>query len=135
MIIRGLLKGISLSFASGTVGAVAMLFVEWKFSVLAITTSFGVDLAPGLDLSSISQKLLLGGLWGALFAIPILKRSVLIRGVGYSIPPALFHLFVIFPAIGAGYLGFDKGYFTPLFIFFYYLVWGLATGLWRRIVL
>jgi hypothetical protein len=57
--------------------------------------------------------------------------AVFSRGVLFSLLPTIFQLFYVFPhLLGKGVMGVGLGSLTPLFVFFYNIVWGLSAGLW-----
>jgi hypothetical protein len=42
-------------------------------------------------------------------------------------------LFVVFPLkAGKGYMGLDLGTLTPLLVFIFNAIWGIATAIWLR---
>jgi hypothetical protein len=127
----GFLKKVSVSFAAGCLGGVANGFAVWLAGLKGITTSFGVSIATDLTAQGMYHRVAWGGIWGALFLLPFLKRSVLTRGFLYSLGPTLVQLLVVFPhESNKDYLGLQHGNYTPLFVLVFNFIWGLAAAIW-----
>ena len=125
------LRDVSLTFAAGSLGALANSLVVWLFGALGITAALGVQSAPPLTAGFLYPRLVWGGLWGFLFLLPFLQGSVVWRGMIYSLGPTLVQLFVIFPfKLGKGWLGLDLGVLMPLFVVFFNIVWGICAAVW-----
>jgi hypothetical protein len=122
---------LSLVFASGCLGGLLNSFAVWFLGIKGVPALLGVRIAPHWTPSWLYPRLVWGGIWGALFLLPVLRRSVFGRGVLFSLGPTLVQLLYIFPMVaGKGLLGFGLGDFTPLFVFFYNLVWGVTAAAW-----
>ncbi|MGD8369922.1 MAG: hypothetical protein PVG64_07825 [Syntrophobacterales bacterium] len=127
-------RTLSLVFAAGCVGAVANSLIVWLFGDLGINAALGVKIAPKLTPAWLYPRVVWGGLWGSLFLLPLLRRSVLIRGILYSLGPTLVMLFVVFPVkANKGMLGLALGNMTPVLVFFFNAVWGVTAALWLRL--
>ena len=127
-------RKVSASFAAGCLGGVANGLAVWFAGVKGITASFGVTIAPQLTAPWMYQRVVWGGIWGALFLLPFLKRSVLGRGLLYSLGPTLVQLLVVFPyQAGKGLLGLQLGNYTPLFVFVFNFIWGLAAAIFTSL--
>jgi len=71
-----------------------------------------------------------GGLWGLVFVLPFMNSKLITKGAIISIFPTLVQLFVIFPLkAGKGYFGMDLGMYTPVFVTFFNLIWGVVSAL------
>ena len=128
---KRLVTKLSLVFASGCLGGLLNSFAVWFLGVKGVPSLLGVRIAPHWSPSWLYPRLVWGGIWGALFLLPVLRRSVLGRGVLFSLGSTLVQLLYIFPMVaGKGLLGFGLGDFTPLFVFFYNLVWGVTAAAW-----
>jgi len=128
------LKDLSLTYAAGSLGALANSLAVWLFGVLGITAALGVQSAPTLTVGFLYPRLVWGGLWGFLFLLPFLRGSVLWRGIFYSLGPTAVQLLVVFPfKLGKGWLGLDLGTFTPLFVIFFNIVWGICAAAWLQL--
>jgi len=126
-------RTLSLVFAAGCVGAVANSLAVWLFGDLGINAALGVKIAPKLTPVWLYPRIVWGGIWGALFLLPILRNSYITRGLLYSLGPSLVMLFIVFPMKAKkGMLGLDLGNLTPVLVLFYNAVWGVAAALWLR---
>jgi hypothetical protein len=122
---------LSLVFASGCLGGLLNSLAVWFLGVKGVPALLGVRIAPHWSPAWLYPRLIWGGIWGALFLLPVLRKSVFGRGVLFSLGPTLVQLLYIFPVVaGKGMLGFGLGDFAPLFVFFYNLVWGLTAAAW-----
>ena len=126
-------KKISLVFAAGCFGGLLNSLAVWIFGELGITTALGVKISPPLTAAWLYPRLVWGGIWGVLFLLPLLQRRILYRGLLFSLGPTIVQLFVVFPMKAQkGIMGFDLGLLTPLFVFVFNAIWGLAAAVWLR---
>jgi hypothetical protein len=71
-----------------------------------------------------------GGIWGFVFLLPFLNSKLITKGAIISIFPTLVQLLVVFPLKAhKGYFGLDLGMYTPAFVVFFNLVWGIVAAL------
>ena len=132
---KGLAKKCSLFFAAGALGGLSNGLAVWIFGTLGITAAFGVKIAPAWTPAWLYPRLVWGGIWGALFLLPIMNRSYLLRGLLYSLGPTLVQLLIVFPAkTAAGPLGLGLGALTPLFVLIFNAVWGITASYWLKFV-
>ena len=123
----------SLVFAAGCVGAVANSFLVYLFGDLGVNAALGVKMAPKLTPAWLYPRIVWGGLWGFLFLLPLLRSSLLARGLLFSLGPSLLMFFVIFPMKAKKSLfGLDLGTMTPVLVLFYNGVWGVTAAIWLR---
>lgn len=120
------LRKILLALSCGAMGGLANSIVLWLFGYLSITTVLGVSLAPDFTPAWLYPRLVWGGIWGLLFLLPFFAKNYFIQGLVLSLFPSLIQLFVIFPQSGQGYLGFDLGILTPIFVLIFNAVWGVV---------
>jgi len=124
---------LSLVFASGCLGGLINSLAVWFLGERGITGALGVKIAPHLTAPWLYPRLIWGGIWGALFLLPLLRKSVFGRGILFSLGPTFVQLFYIFPILaGKGLLGMGLGDLTPFFVFFYNLLWGISAAAWLR---
>ena len=124
------MKKLLICFAAGCIGALANSLTVWVFGIYGITRQFHVAIAPALTPAWLYQRIVWGGIWGFLFAIPWLNTRALTKGAVLSLFPTIVQLFVVFPfQAKKGYLGLTLGAYAPIFVLFYNLVWGLVTSL------
>lgn len=129
------LRRIGSCFAAGSFGALVSTWLAWRLSVLGVPHKLGVALASGWSAPFPCQRIVWGGLWGFLFAVPLwrsgFRDGVFSRGILFGLIPTFFQLLYVFPfQQGKGMLGLGFGVLTPAFVLFYNAVWGLCTALW-----
>jgi hypothetical protein len=126
-------KNLSLCFSGGSLGGVVNALVVWIFGVLGIAQALGVNIAPAMTPPFLYSKIVWGGIWGAIFLMPVLKKSPFIRGLIFSLAPTLVQLFVVFPVkLGKGMLGIDLGSLTPVLVIIYNAFWGITAAYWLK---
>jgi hypothetical protein len=124
------MKKLLICFAAGCLGALVNSLTVWAFGEYGITKQFGVAIAPALKLSWLYPRIVWGGLWGLVFVFPFLNSRLITKGALISIFPTLVQLLVVFPLkAGKGYFGMDLGMYTPVFVVFFNLIWGIVTAL------
>jgi hypothetical protein len=127
------MRNLSLVFMAGLWGGLLNCLAVWLFGWLGITQALGVQGATPMTTAILYTKLVWGGLWGLLFLVPMGRLSWPVRGLVFSLGPALAQLFWVFPfKAHKGVLGLQLGYLTPLLVVFYNAIWGLGTGLWLK---
>jgi hypothetical protein len=130
---KSLIRNLSLVFAAGSLGGLANSIAVWVFGELGITEALGVRLAPALTPEWLYPRIVWGGIWGALFLLPLLRNSVWIRGFLYGLGPTVVMLFVVFPEqLHKGNMGLELGTLTPAFVVFYNFIWGAAAAWWLK---
>jgi hypothetical protein len=130
---NNLAKKISLVFAAGCLGGLLNSLAVWIFGAFGITAALGVKIAPALSAPWLYPRLVWGGIWGLLFLLPLLQRRVLAQGLIFSLGPTLVQLFVVLPMkANKGVMGLDLGLLTPVFVFFFNAIWGVAAAIWLR---
>lgn len=133
--VRKFLRLLSLCFAAGCFGAAIAYLVLWIFGIKGVNAYFHVTYRPALSENWFYPKILLGGVWGCLFALPFIKKPIFIKGLIYAIGPAIVELFVILPMkTTGGVLGLGYGAFMPLIIIFISILWGFTASVWLLLV-
>ncbi|MEJ2253173.1 MAG: hypothetical protein P8Y75_02185 [Nitrospirota bacterium] len=131
---RRLALQMSLVFSAGALGGLINGLAVWFFGRIGFPEALGVSLAPALTVPWLYPRLVWGGIWGALFLIPLLRRRPFWRGVLYGFGPTLGMLFWVFPLkLGKGTAGLDLGALTPLFVILYNSIWGVVASYWLRL--
>jgi len=130
---RVFLRGLSLAFFAGCVGAMISGLSVWGQAEAGITKQFGIKIAPHLTADWLCPRIVWGGLWGLLFMLPVLRGSFFLRGALYSLAPAIAQLFFSFSRSHMLVFGFTSGHLTPAFVVFMNLIWGLGAALWLKI--
>jgi hypothetical protein len=132
---NNLAKKLSLVFAAGSLGGLLNSLAVWIFGVIGITSALGVKIAPSLSASWLYPRLVWGGIWGLLFLLPLMQKRYLYRGLIFSLGPTVVQLFIVFPIKASkGIMGLDLGLLTPLLVFVFNAIWGLAAAIWLRLV-
>lgn len=127
------LRRLSLVVAAGWVGGVVNSLVVWLFGRYGIS-ALGVKIAPDLTPGWLYPRIVWGGIWGLLFLLPVLQRSVLGRGLLFSLGPSLVQLFIVFPfQAHKGHMGLAVGTLTPVLVLFFNAVRGVSAALWVRL--
>ncbi|MDF1535795.1 MAG: hypothetical protein P1S46_04740 [bacterium] len=125
------LRRVSLLFSAGVLGGLVNSIALWAMGRFGITAMMGVNLAPAFTPVWLYPRMIWGGIWAALFLIPVLKHSPFKRGVLYSLAPSAVQLFVLFPHMAyKGYLGLELGGLTPFLVVVLNAVWGIAAAYW-----
>lgn len=128
------MKTLMLCFAAGAIGALANSLAVWAFGHFGISQTMGVSIAPALTAHWIYPRIVWGGLWGFLFALPLLNSQPMTKALLLSLFPTAFQLFVVFPYFaGKGIAGMSLGYLTPVLVLFFNWVWALVTVMSLRL--
>lgn len=120
-------------FAGGALGGVANALAVWLAGAAGITQALGVAIAPPLSPAMIYQRMVWGGIWGLLMALPVLRGSIFWRGLVFSLGPTAVQLLLVFPHVAdKGLYGLELGALTPGFVALFNAVWGWAAAAWLR---
>ena len=126
-------ENLSMVFAAGCLGAVINSLTLWYAGDAGLTAKTGVMLAPHLSASWLYPRIVWGGIFGALFLLPISRYRCVLRGLVLSLGPTMVQLLVIFPLkVHKGWLGLDLGLLTPVWVIAVNAVWGLSASIWLR---
>ena len=130
---NNLVRNVSLVFAAGVLGALLNSLAVWAFGEFGISAALGVKIAPTLTPAFLYPRLVWGGIWGVLFLLPLMQRSIWSRGFIYSLGPTLVQLFVVFPIkANKGAMGLELGMLTPLLVVIFNAIWGWTAAIWLR---
>lgn len=125
---------LTILFSSGCVGGIINSLVVWFLGARGVTAALGVKIAPDLTPTWLYPRIVWGGIWGFLFLLPFLRKSLFWRGFLFSLGPTIAQLFVVFPAkASSGMMGLGLGDLTPLLVLFFNAVWGVSTAIWLRL--
>jgi hypothetical protein len=128
-----LTRRITQVFSAGCLGGLVNSLAVWIFGVSGITAAMGVKIAPQLSAPWLYPRIVWGGIWGLLFLLPLMQKSMLLRGLVFSLGPTLVQLFVVFPMkANKGIMGLDLGSLTPLAVVVFNAVWGVTAAIWLR---
>jgi hypothetical protein len=127
-------RSLSLFFSAGALGGLANSLVMWAVGKLGLAHTLGVTVAPALTPGWLYPHVVWGGVWGALFLIP-LGWGWVRKGLFLSLGPSVAQLFLVFPLkTKAGVLGLALGALTPLAVLFFNAVWGVVASFWLTVV-
>ncbi|MFO0989101.1 MAG: hypothetical protein U1F37_17365 [Alphaproteobacteria bacterium] len=119
---------LTLGFGAGAFGAVILALVSAGLNALNVQALIGLPPpAPESYLPLFYRAVVWGGIWGVLFAVPVLNRLWWLKGIIIGVLATLAILFYFNPAVT-----------TPPMRFAYALVlnaiWGIAAGAWWALV-
>ena len=125
-------RRISIVFSAGALGVLLNALLFWLFGMVGITALVGMHAPIKWDPQHIYWGVTWGGIWGAMFLLPWLKGSVVLRGLLFSIAPTLVAWLVVFHLRGMGLLGLNVSARMPLLAIVLNAVWGIGAALWVR---
>lgn len=99
-------------------------------SEIGLFLAMGVALNVPLTILYSSKHVLLGALFGAVFAVPVLKAwPNWVRGILVGLVHAAATLFYFNPFVdGVGFLGLEIGALMPVVVVVANLIWGMLAG-------
>lgn len=118
-------RQLTLGFGAGAFGALILALVSVVLNTLKVQTLIGLPPPPAPEsyLPLLYRLVVWGGIWGLLFAVPVLNRAWWLKGIIIGVLATLAILFY-----------FNPGVTTPPVRFAYVLVlnsiWGIAAGAW-----
>lgn len=128
------MRTLMMCFAAGAIGALANSLLVWLFGQYGFNQALGVSIAPSLSAAWLYPRLVWGGLWGLLFALPLLNGQLFTKAAVLCLCPTAFQLFVVFPILqGKAIAGTHLGAATPVLVLFFNWVWALATVISLRL--
>jgi len=134
IVMANLARKITLVFVAGCLGGLINSLAVWMFGAFGITAALGVKIAPQLSAAWLYPRIVWGGIWGFLFLLPLMQKSLLLRGLIFSLGPTLVQLFVVFPMqANKGVMGLDLGTLTPLAVIVFNAIWGWSAAIWLRL--
>lgn len=124
------LRAVALCFAAGAAGGMAQCLVAWCSARYGISRELGAHVASALLPAVIYPRVVLGGLWGLLFLLP-LARGALVKAVLLALVVSLVQL-VIHPLLAGRALQLLNG--TALFIVLLNIIWGVVAASLLRLM-
>ena len=123
------LNSTAVAFAAGSGGGLATILTVWFCGLIGLTAAFGVAIKPPLAPAIIYNMVVWGGIFGFLFLLPVLRGSILLRGLLFGLAPSIVKCVIVFPLKDqAGMLGMQLGLLTPVFVLIFNSVWGIVTA-------
>ena len=121
-------------YAAGSLGGLANSLALWLCGLYGLTAAAGVNISPPLTPEWLYPRLVWGGLWGLLFALPLFSGAWLRRALLISLAPSAVQLFIIFPYHSPyGQAGLALGTLTPVFVLAFNAVWAITCALSLRL--
>ncbi len=126
-------------FVSGLLGALFSSLFLWFGGEWGIIHLIGINVSRSITLPALYAPLFTGGLWGLLYfftvASPRNRRYWIRKGLWVALIPALIDIGYIYPQLHhQGIGGIDLGMLMPGLIIVSWLVWGLFTGFFARLL-
>jgi hypothetical protein len=133
-----LIQRMTICFAAGVIGALAVVLFSQVLFGLGISAALGVKAPVSMNPPDVYRPLFWGGLWGILFGlfVKIAWKRLYLFGLLYVLVPLLALYLIFLPMKGAGYFGLLAG--GPMFAFYLFLVnlpYGIITALIARVVI
>lgn len=124
------LRLFALCYAAGTAGALAEGGAVWVLRQFAVSAGFAAQLA-GAQHGGLYARLVWAGLFGLLFALPMLRSSLLLRGVLVGSLVALLQALII-PLLQ--HAGLHLLAWSTLWLWLASVVWGIAAAAVLRLL-
>ena len=130
---------LAVCFVAGMLGALVSALFLWFGDTWGLWDFMGVNLHQTLNRADIQGKMMTGGLWalGYFFTVgvPRSRRRWIRKGLWFALIPAAVALFYIHPYhLHNGLLAFNLGALAPAIILLSYLIWGVFTGFFTRLL-
>lgn len=119
-----LITRLSVGFTAGAVGAIANSLAVQLAGMLRPGTA-----VPPFTPAWIYQRLVWGGLFGLLLALPILRGRPVLQGLVISLAPSVARLTVFAPPDAAASVG------NIVQVFVFNAIWGVVAALWYHAAL
>lgn len=127
------MKKMMIYYAAGSLGALVSSLALWQCGQQGVSAALGVQMAPYLSWQSLGwlyPRIVIGGLWGLLFLLPLQNSRLLLKGLLLSLVVSAVQLFIIYPMLtNKGFAGLGLGTLTPLLVLIINAIWGVAAGL------
>ncbi len=123
-----LFRQLSLAFAAGAVGVLALVLFLWALREAGVMTSLGVRVPAPKMPDFLYSRIVWGGIWAFLFVLPILHKQWFWRGIAVGVLASLASIFYFNPA-------WKNAAFTfVILIFVANAIWGVVASGWYRAV-
>lgn len=126
-------------FVAGLLGALFSSLFLWLGGEWGIIHLLGINSSRSIALPSLYAPLFAGGLWGLLYfftvASPRSRRYWIRKSLWVAMIPALVDIVYIYPQLqNQGIGGINLGLLMPGLVIVSWLVWGLFTGFFARLL-
>ena len=131
------IQRVAICFASGVIGALAVVVFSYVLFGLGISSALGVKAPIPLKSPDIYRPLFWGGLWGIPFGLFIgaAWKSLYVFGSLYVLAPLLALFLIFLPLGGAGFFGLRQGPMFTLYLLLVNLPFGIVTALVARAII
>ncbi|WP_456388997.1 hypothetical protein [Profundibacter sp.] len=125
-----MIKTVVMVLVAGALGGLSSGILVWGLGAMGVTPALGFNMVPEFSMGWISRRVAASAVWGLVFLIPIYRGAPVLKGAVLGILPWLSSIFYMLPyGKGAGFLGLDLGWGTPLWTLFFGVVWGVTGTL------
>ena len=125
-----MIKTIFMVLVAGGLGGLSSGILVWVLGAIGVTPALGFNMVPEFSMGWISRRVMASVVWGLVFLIPIYRNAPVLKGAVLGLLPWLSSIFYVLPYVkGAGFLGLDLGYGTPLWTLFFGCFWGVTGTL------
>ncbi len=122
-------RAVALCFAAGAAAGFIKCVAAWLALRYGVAAQLGAHVVGSLSPAVMHPRIVIGGLWGLLFLLPMARGSVLVSGLLWGVVVAAVEL-VLFPLIAGRTPALLN--MTVLFALLLWLVWGLVAALLLR---
>jgi hypothetical protein len=128
---------VAICFASGVVGAVAVVLFSYVLFGLGVSGTLGIKAPISLKSPDIYKPLFWGGLWGIPFGLLIGSawKSLYLFSFLYVLAPLLALFLIFLPLGGMGFFGLRQGPLFTLYLLVVNLPFGIVTALVARAII
>jgi len=124
-------KAVSVWFSAGTLGGITNAVFVWGTGACGVNALLGIQITPQWSPAFLYQRMVWGGIWGFMFALPYLKKSIWRRGFLFGLAPTLAVLTVVLPfQLNKGMFGLGLGSLVPVFAVMANAIWGITAAWW-----
>lgn len=123
-----LFRQLSLAFAAGGVGVIALVAAMWILKESGALASLGLRPPSPRMPDFLYSRIVWGGIWALLFVLPIMSRQWLLRGLIVGALASIASIFYFNPAWKSAPFAF------VILIFVANSIWGAVAAGWYRAV-
>jgi len=127
-----MIRKLSGAFTGGAIGGLLDSVNIWVLSSIGITSLLGVSMKPEFTAPWLYQRMVWGGIWMILLLLPLWENRTVLRGCIFSLLPSAMMLFMVFPGMGKGVLGFGFGTLTPIVVICLNFIYGIVAAFWYK---
>ena len=131
------MQRVAICFASGVVGALAVLVFSHVLYFLGISGLLGVTQAVSFKPPDVYRPLFWGGLWGIPFGLLMgsFRGHLYLYGFLYFLAPVLALFLIFLPLGGAGLFGLKRGPSFTTYLLLVNVPFGIVTALVAKAII